>query len=147
MTALENHEWILPQVNKKHEKWKKNTTQYNNAHKTSSHQLNDRFWLLTNSLSLCCFSSTSLISSAVLWRFASTSCCWSSLCLNTLSMCWKEMCYIQTWHYKTLQQQVQVAEPEGTRERGVVHAVENLQTSEMWGKIIICKILGKNVQN
>ena len=42
---------------------------------------------LTKSLSLCCFSSTSLIISVILCSLASISCCWTSLCLNTLSMC------------------------------------------------------------
>lgn len=45
--------------------------------------------VLTKSRSLCCFSSTSRIISVILCSLASISCCWSSLCLNTLSMCCK----------------------------------------------------------
>lgn len=43
--------------------------------------------VLTKSLSLCCFSSTSFIISVILCSLVSISCCCSSLCLNTLSIC------------------------------------------------------------
>lgn len=45
--------------------------------------------VLTKSLSLCCFSSTSFIISVILCSFVSISCCCSSLCLNTFSICYR----------------------------------------------------------
>lgn len=52
--------------------------------------------VLTKSLSLCCFSSTSFIISVILCSLVSISCCCSSLCLNTLSICCQG--YIRFFH-------------------------------------------------